>query len=179
MSTRMQPLQEMLKLACDKIVSYITKLEEQNVRSKRSHLETEKTTNISDHAVTPIKMNMGCDPSWLQKLDSLHNDLTNQNHFHPIEISRQSLNASSRQSYHQIIEKILNKGVPFKLHDIYLFHFKLPSAGPHASVHFVWKQPADQPVNCPEQAKLITDIRAQAKVYYTRAMKADVRQRSW
>ena len=42
MLTRMRPLQEMLKLACDKIVSYITKLEEQNVRSKRNHLETEK-----------------------------------------------------------------------------------------------------------------------------------------
>ena len=122
-------------------------------------------------------MSMGCDPSWLQKLDSLRIDLTNGNHFRPIEISRLSLNASSWQSYHQIIEKILNKEVPFKINDSYLFHFKLPSARPHASVHFVWKQPVGQPVNCPEQVKLITDIRAQAKVYYTRAMKADVCQR--
>ena len=25
--------------------------------------------------------------------------------------------------------------------------------GPRASVHFIWKQPADQPTNCPEQIR--------------------------
>ena len=69
---------------------------------------------------------------------------------------------------------LLETGLPFNIQNSKIFHFKLPSIGPHRAVHLLWKQPYNSEDSCPEQLKLVTEIRKDAKTYYTRAMKQEI-----
>ena len=93
----------------------------------------------------------------LDKLRAVKSKLDEKNVYEPI-ILNDLVHCSYRQSFARTIKHLLENGFPFVLTGRSIFHFKLPSMGPHRAVHLIWKQPVDNEDDCPEQLKLITDM---------------------
>ena len=47
------------------------------------------------------------------------------------------------------------------------------SSGPHRAVHFLWKRSINDTLDCPEQLKLIHELKNESKTY-SRAMKTEI-----
>ena len=69
------------------------------------------------------------------------------------------------------INHTTEKGLPFKLKGYSISYYRLPSSGPHPAVHFWWKRSINDTLDCPEQLKLIHELKNESKTCYSRAMK--------
>ena len=75
-----------------------------------------------------------------------------------------------------IIKHMIERGLPFQLKEYSISYYKLPSAGSHSAVHFLWKKSINDSADCPEQLKTIHDLKNKSKTYYSR-MKHKVRKK--
>ena len=51
------------------------------------------------------------------------------------------------------------------------------SSGPHRAVHFLWKRSINDTLDCPEQLKLIHELKNESKTYYSRGMKTEIQSK--
>ena len=72
------------------------------------------------------------------------------------------------------INHVTEKVLSFNLKGYSVSYCRLPSSGPHAAVHFLWKRSINDTLNCSEQLKLIHELKNESKTYYSRAMKTEI-----
>ena len=162
----MQKLKVIIKSTIEKCSEYIDILEIQRLRTVKNHNTSVESgnPNVKDYVTTEIKMNMCISD---KKYDTLKEELLTRDYYYAIMISEVLRGqCKSRSTYCRLIEGLLTNGVPFKIKDATLFHFKLPSQGPHQALHFIWKQPLhDEPHN-EHHTKLICELRAKKQVIF-------------
>ena len=75
------------------------------------------------------------------------------------------------------INDMTEKGLPFKLKGYSISYNRPPSTGAHPAVHFLWKRSVNDTLGCPEQVKLIHELKNESRAYYSRAMKTEIRNK--
>ena len=68
------------------------------------------------------------------------------------------------------------RNVGFPMLDKDVFHFRLPSQGPHPAIHFVWKGNGEDENIEQENNRIIVNLRQKRKVYYSRASRKIVKE---
>ena len=161
--SHMKVWKDVINSVVTSIQDFVTKREEQNVRSTTNHNVTNDETNsdVRDFVVTKLNMKMSCDNTLIKRYQSIRDKIEATDTFKPFIINH-LISSTNRLQFSRAINHLLTVGLPFKLTDINCYHFKLPSKGPHAAVHFIWKQPVEVG-NGPEQLKVVTDIRSMEK----------------
>ena len=72
------------------------------------------------------------------------------------------------------INHMNEKGLPFILKGYSISYYRLPSSDSHPAVHFLWKRSTNDNLDCPEQLKLIHELKNESKTDYSRAMKTEI-----
>ena len=75
------------------------------------------------------------------------------------------------------INHMNEKGLPFILKGYSVSYYRLPSGDSHSAIHFLWKRSTNDNLDCPEQLKLIHELKNESKTYYSRAMKAEIKNK--
>ena len=86
----------------------------------------------------------------------LNDTLTACDVYVPIELKKYLDFENSSRRFPHLLFKLKDKGFPFILQDMDIFHYSIPSTGSHRAVHFIWKQNKNDRDGCPEQRKMIS-----------------------
>ena len=176
-SSHMKSFKDTLLAVAEKVSQFVQEMEESNLRTKKCHQETKsKEFVIEDFVVTNINTkSVHINTIWHDHFAKVQESLRNADVYKPIVIN-ELIHVNNRSNFMKVIKHLLEEGLPFNFNDVSVYHFKLPSSGPHPAVHFLWKQPVGDANSCPAQLKLIHDLKSQSKSYYTRAMKLEIRK---
>ena len=174
-SSHMKPLKEMLLTVAEKVIVYLTQLEEQNVRTKKGHVKTCHSNTIEDFVVRNISTYTSGKTVWSEGFSRIREVLQSKDVCKPIVVN-EFIQANKRTMFMTIIKRMIERGLPFQLKEYSISCYKLPSFGSHSAVHFLWKKSINDSANCPEQLKTIHDLKNKSKTYYSRTKKHEVRK---
>ena len=93
----------------------------------------------------------------------------------PININ-ENVVFSQRQSVYEVMKSVRNVGFPKIDNGYEIYHFRLPSQGPHPAVNFIWKGKKDDHISKEENAKIVVSLRGKQKLFYSRASKRTVKE---
>lgn len=180
-SSHMNRLQKLILSVIDQTSSYLDILEKQRERTLLNSNRTElPEVSIEEFATTNIKMKTRVQLNNLPQYEALQKLLVECDIYDPVNINsiRDSSSHRLRTDHYRFMKNILENGLPFVIPGVKVFHFKLPSQGPHQAVHFFWKQPEEEEVSdTPSQLKLISELRENRDKYYTRSMKKEIQSK--
>ena len=173
-SLHMKPLQLILINVPGNLTAYLAELEEQNERTQKFHEKLRKTTTIEDFVVRSISIyDSAKENIWSNRFARIRELFQNKDLSNPIVIN-DLIQVTNRTILMATINHTTAKGLPFKLKGYSISYYRLPSSGPHPAVHFWWKRSINDTLDCPEQLKLIHELKNESKTYYSRAMKTEI-----
>ena len=111
--------------------------------------------------------------NWFAKIREL---FQNKNAYDPI-VMNDLIQVTNRTMLMATINHMMENGLPFKLKGYSISHYRLPSSGPHPAVHFLWNRSINDTLDCPEQLKLIHELKNESKTYYSKAMKTEIQNK--
>ena len=167
----MKHLQLILVNVTGNLTAYLAELEEQNERTQKFREKLHKTTTVEDFVVrsnsthNSVKENV-----WSNRFARIRELFQNKDLYNPIVITDLT-QVTNRTMLMATINHTTEKGLPFKLKGYSISYYRLPSSGPHPAVHFWWKRSINDTLDCPEQLKLIHELKNESKTCYSRAMK--------
>lgn len=156
------------------VSNYSRYLKDQSIRTNLVHRKNSVDPNIEDFVIKNVPSISKHSTIWQKRFLKLKNLLSNKDVYTPVLLNTMFKDIS-RQTLHHTITTLLNDGIHYTIPDFNVLYFKLPSKGPHRALH-VWLQPSGINSNDPENIKLISELRSKSEMYYSRAMKADVKQ---
>ena len=178
----MKKLRDIVKTVVENIMDHFDILEKQRTRTLvHSHQETSSNEahNLNEFITTNLKMRVSTSNSChASNYKLIHNALLEADVYDTAMLNS-ILNVGNthklRTQHYRFIQDMMQNGLPFVIPGVLIFHFKLPSQGPHKAVHFLWKQPVLDETNNPQQTKLICGLRNKKGLYYTGSMKREIR----
>ena len=178
---RFKLLKEIVDSTIEQVSSYVDLLEGQIQRTQKNHhLDNNDIDEVvTNFVATRVKMKVTLSTSYSSEFDAIRVALQDIDHYSPVNVSDLIPNndSVSRVQRCRFINHLLAEGLPFLIHNVTVFHFRLPSEGPHRAIHFLWTQPTTDESNNPQHTKLICDIREKKTKYFTRSMKKEVRSK--
>ena len=167
----MKHLQLILVNVTGNLTAYLAELEEQNERTQKFREKLHKTTTVEDFVVRSISThNFVKENVWSNRFARIRELFQNKDLYNPIVITDLT-QVTNRTMLMAAINHTTEKGLPFKLKGYSISYYRLPSSGPHPAVHFWWKRSINDTLDCPEQLKLIHELKNESKTCYSRAMK--------
>ena len=89
--------------------------------------------NIKSYAVTKLKMICSTSEAQMSKFKKLFSILNESDVYVPIEF-RKFVTCSNKNEFRWLVSKLQEKGFPYILQDFKLYHYSIPSKGPHEAV---------------------------------------------
>ena len=105
-------------------------------------------TPLEAFLITPIKKYVSTNAAIDKYLEKISNVLMESSVYEAIEIKK-FVNSKNRKHFYKLMQHLKEKGIPFNQRSFSVYHYTLPSKGPHEAVHFLRKQ-SDEDNQCPD-----------------------------
>ena len=181
-SQRMKMFHDIVQETVDTVMDYFDILEKQRERTMKNSHESvsSEDCDLSEFVVTNLKMNVSTtDRASTDLYKKIRDQISEADVYDPIDLNLiipdTAPSQKLRKQRSRFIREMLQNGLPFKIPDVLVFHFRLPSQGSHKAIHFLWKQPFSDKTDNAHQNKLVFDLRNKKEVFYNRSMKHDIK----
>ena len=140
----MKKLCDIVQTVVENIMDYFDILEKQRTRTLvHSHQKTSsnEAPNLNEFITTNLKMRVSTSNSChTSNYKLIHNALPEADVYNTAMLNS-ILNIGNthklRTQHYRFIQDMMQNGIPFVIPGVLIFHFKLPSHGPHKAVHFL------------------------------------------
>ena len=96
--------------------------------------------------------------AWSNRFAKIRELFQNKDVHDPIVMS-DLIQATNQTILMATINHMKEKRLPFKLKGYSISYYRLPSSDPHPAVRFLWKRSINDTSDCPEQLKLIHELK--------------------